>query len=81
MYIILKIFFSQHLLTLFLFQTLYTYPDNFRAFKALIAAKYSGADVKVDSSFQYGVTNKTDAYLSKFPLGKVGSWCDFENIV
>lgn len=51
--------------------TLYTYPDNFRAFKALIAAQYSGATVKVDPNFQYGVTNKTDAFLSKFPLGKV----------
>jgi len=51
--------------------TLYTYPKNFRAYKALIAAKYSGAQVKVDSSFQFGVTNKTDAFLAKFPLGKV----------
>jgi len=51
--------------------TLFTYPDNFRAFKALIAAQFSGANVKVDAKFQYGVTNKTDAFLNKFPLGKV----------
>ena len=27
--------------------TLFTYPDNFKAFKGLIAAEYSGAKVKV----------------------------------
>lgn len=52
-------------------QTLYTYSDNFRAYKSLIAAQFSGAVVKVDTSFKFGVTNKTDAFLSKFPLGKV----------
>merc|ERR1712142_886984 len=50
--------------------TLYTYPENFRAFKALIAAQYSGAKVTVDNSFVFGETNKTDAFLKKFPLGK-----------
>merc|ERR1712002_1391224 len=51
--------------------TLYTYPDNFRAQKALVAAKYSGADVKVASNFVFGETNKTPEFLKKFPLGKV----------
>jgi len=51
--------------------TLFTYPENFRAFKALIAAQYSGASITVDPNFQFGVTNKTDSFLSKFPLGKV----------
>jgi len=51
--------------------TLYTYEKSFRAYKALIAAKYSGADLNVDPSFEFGVTNKTDAFLAKFPLGKV----------
>jgi len=54
--------------------TLYTYPENFRAYKALIAAEYSGTRVKVVSAppeFVLGVTNKTDEFLSKFPLGKV----------
>ncbi|XP_076037336.1 elongation factor 1-gamma [Oratosquilla oratoria] len=51
--------------------TLYTYPENFRAFKALIAAQYSGAKVVVDNDFVFGTTNKTDAFLKKFPLGKV----------
>lgn len=50
---------------------LYTYPENFRAFKALIAAQFSGANVKVAPNFEFGVTNKSDAFLKKFPLGKV----------
>lgn len=58
----------------YLFQTLYTYPESFRASKALIAARYSGADVKVVSEppeFELGKTNKTEDFLAKFPLGKV----------
>lgn len=55
----------------FHFQTLYTYPENFRAYKVLAAANYSGFDLSVDSSFQYGTTNKTAEFLAKFPLGKV----------
>ncbi|XP_069944232.1 elongation factor 1-gamma isoform X1 [Cherax quadricarinatus] len=51
--------------------TLYTYPENFRAFKVLISAQYSGAKVTVDSNFVFGETNKSEAFLKKFPLGKV----------
>jgi len=51
--------------------TLYTYPDNFRAQKALVAAKYSGAAVEVAKDFVFGESNKTPAFLKKFPLGKV----------
>ncbi|XP_064603500.1 elongation factor 1-gamma-like [Liolophura sinensis] len=51
--------------------TLYTYPNNFRAYKALIASKYSGANVKVATDFKFGETNKTKDFLAKFPLGKV----------
>merc|ERR1712029_401559 len=51
--------------------TLYTYPDNFRAFKALIAAKYSGAQLTVAKDFVFGETNKKPEFLKKFPLGKV----------
>ncbi|XP_053575934.1 elongation factor 1-gamma [Bombina bombina] len=54
--------------------TLYTYPDNWRAYKSLIAAQYSGFSIKVASTspeFQFGVTNKTPEFLKKFPLGKV----------
>ncbi|CAO1436581.1 unnamed protein product [Diamesa hyperborea] len=51
--------------------SLYTYPENFRAFKALIAAQYSGAEVKISPNFVFGETNKTEAFLKKFPSGKV----------
>lgn len=51
--------------------TLYTYPDNFRAFKALIAANYSGAQVKISDKFVFGETNTTKEFLQKFPSGKV----------
>ncbi|XP_054261229.1 elongation factor 1-gamma-like isoform X2 [Macrosteles quadrilineatus] len=51
--------------------TLYTYPENFRAFKALIAAQYAGGNVKIASGFVFGETNKSDGFLKKFPLGKV----------
>lgn len=50
---------------------LYTYPENFRAYKALIAAQFSGANLKVAPNFSFGETNKTEAFLKKFPLGKV----------
>lgn len=50
---------------------LHTYPENFRAYKALIAAQYSGADVKVAPNFVFGETNKSDDFLRKFPAGKV----------
>ncbi len=58
----------------FSFQTLYTYPDNFRVNKILIAAKYSDAKITVvqdPPQFKFGVTNKSKEFLSKFPLGKV----------
>lgn len=51
--------------------TLYTYCENFRALKVLIAAGYSGASVEVDPKFVFGETNRTEAFLKKFPLGKV----------
>merc|ERR1712180_173324 len=51
--------------------TLYTYPENFRAQKGLIAAKYSGAQVTLAKDFVFGETNKSPEFLKKFPLGKV----------
>ncbi|XP_055695401.1 elongation factor 1-gamma [Lutzomyia longipalpis] len=56
--------------------TLYTYPNNFRAYKALIAAQYSGAKVKVasETEFVFGETNKSQEFLRKFPLGKVPAY-------
>merc|ERR1711962_121636 len=45
--------------------------DNFRAQKAEIAAKYSGAKLTVSKDFKFGETNKSAEFLKKFPLGKV----------
>lgn len=50
---------------------LYTYPENFRAYKALIAAQFSGANLKIAPNFAFGETNKSETFLEKFPLGKV----------
>ncbi|PFX21901.1 elongation factor 1-gamma-like [Stylophora pistillata] len=49
---------------------LYTYPDNFRAYKILIAAEYSGAKITLPP-FKFGETNQSAEFLKKFPLGKV----------
>ena len=50
--------------------TLFTYPDNFRAQKAEIAAKYSGAKLTVSKDFKFGETNKSAEFLKKFPLAR-----------
>lgn len=52
---------------------MYTYPNNFRAYKALIAAQFSNAKVTVapESEFRFGETNQSADFLAKFPLGKV----------
>ena len=57
--------------------TLYTYPGNYRSQKIQIAAAYSGADVKVASDFEFGVTNASDVFLAKFPMGKVGGFITY----
>eukprot|EP00736_Rhodelphis_marinus_P013519 Rmarinus@m.24562 len=49
---------------------LYTYPDNPRAHKALIAAEYNGVKIELPE-FTFGVTNKTDEFLRWNPHGKV----------
>lgn len=49
----------------------FSYPENFRALKVLIASKYGGNDITLDQTFQFGITNLSESYLSKFPLGKV----------
>ncbi|GBP22237.1 Elongation factor 1-gamma [Eumeta japonica] len=53
---------------------LYTYPENFRAYKALIAAQFSGVDLKVAPNFVFGETNKSKEFLKKFPAGKVPAY-------
>lgn len=55
--------------------TLYTYENNFRAQKALIAAEYSGYKVTM-GKFVAGQTDKSDDFLSKFPMGRVPAFTD-----
>jgi elongation factor 1-gamma len=50
--------------------TLYTYANNYRAWKILIAAQYNGVDIKVPA-FEFGKDNKTESFKAKNPLGKV----------
>mmetsp|Transcript_22239 Transcript_22239/g.77064 ORF Transcript_22239/g.77064 Transcript_22239/m.77064 type:complete len:433 (+) Transcript_22239:46-1344(+) len=49
---------------------LYTYPGNFRAFKALIAAEYQGIDIEVPD-FDVDASAKTPEFLAMSPMGKV----------
>jgi len=50
--------------------TLYTNPGNWRAHKALIAAKYGGIEVH-QHAVQIGTDTRTPEFLAKNPLGKV----------
>jgi len=56
--------------------TLYTFPGNFRAYKAQIAAQYSGAQLTVtgDDKFKMNDTNRSEGFLKKFPTGKVPAY-------
>lgn len=49
---------------------LYTYPGNFRAFKALIAAEYQGIDLEVPD-FDVDKSAKSPEFLAMSPMGKV----------
>lgn len=56
--------------------TLYTFPGNFRAYKAQIAAQYSGAQLTVagEDKFKMNETNRSEGFLKKFPTGKVPAY-------
>ncbi|RUS14795.1 hypothetical protein BC937DRAFT_93329 [Endogone sp. FLAS-F59071] len=49
---------------------IYTFPNNPRVAKSLIAAAYNGLEVELPE-FEMGKDNKTPEFLAKFPLGKV----------
>jgi len=52
--------------------TFYTYPNNNRVFKSLIAAKYGGIfDDFGEVHIQFGVDNKKEDFLKMNPFGKV----------
>jgi elongation factor 1-gamma len=50
---------------------LYTYPRNPRAFKVLIAAKYSGVELQVPADFKFLEDNRKPAFLRLNPFGQV----------
>ncbi|CAH9117502.1 unnamed protein product [Cuscuta epithymum] len=51
--------------------TLHSSATNKNAFKALIAAEYTGVKVELVKDFQMGVSNKTPEFLKMNPIGKV----------
>ncbi|CAH9109242.1 unnamed protein product [Cuscuta europaea] len=51
--------------------TLHSSATNKNAFKALIAAEYTGVKVELVKDFQMGVSNKTPEFLEMNPIGKV----------
>jgi elongation factor 1-gamma len=44
---------------------------NKNVFKTLIAAEYTGVEVKLAPNFEMGVSNKTPEFLKMNPIGKV----------
>ena len=54
---------------------LYTYPNNFKAYKIQVAAQYSGYNLELPK-YTAGETNKSSEFLEKFPLGKVPAFED-----
>ncbi|KAL3634705.1 hypothetical protein CASFOL_021759 [Castilleja foliolosa] len=50
---------------------LHSSSTNKNAFKALIAAEYSGIKIELLKDFEMGVSNKTPEFLKMNPLGKV----------
>ncbi|KAI1323015.1 glutathione S-transferase [Xylariaceae sp. FL0255] len=52
------------------FGKIYTYPNNGRVQRIQAIANMSGLEIEFPE-FQMGVSNKTEEFLAKFPLGKV----------
>jgi elongation factor 1-gamma len=50
---------------------LHATKTNKNAYKTLIAAEYSGVNVKLVENFEMGVSNKTPEFLKMNPVGKV----------
>ncbi len=50
--------------------TLYSFPGDFRAMKALVCAQYNGVAI-ARPAFKLGVDNVTDSFKAKSPAGKV----------
>ncbi|KAJ5161003.1 hypothetical protein N7492_006395 [Penicillium capsulatum] len=53
------------------FGTIYSYIPSPRVMKAQAAANFNGLELAIYPDFAMGKTNRTEDFLSKFPLGKV----------
>ncbi|RYO86985.1 hypothetical protein DL764_008921 [Monosporascus ibericus] len=53
------------------FGKIYSYPENFRVWRAQVVAALNGLEISVPEDFKMGETNKSPEFLSKFPMGKV----------
>jgi len=51
-----------------------TYANSIWAYKGLIAAQCSSKVISMPSTFEMGMASKIQAYIKKFPLGKVSAW-------
>ncbi|KAL2810512.1 glutathione S-transferase [Aspergillus granulosus] len=61
------------------FGTLYSYPGNPRVAKIRAVANLSGLTIN-DGDFTMGHTNRSDEFLSKFPLGKVPTFTSADGL-
>jgi elongation factor 1-gamma len=50
---------------------IYTYPDNYRVWKALVAAQYNQIDIELPAFDMDAGAHKTDSFKAKNPMGKV----------
>ncbi|GAB1318124.1 hypothetical protein MFIFM68171_08334 [Madurella fahalii] len=53
------------------FGKIHSYSNNYRVQRAQAIAELNGLELETTPDFQIGVTNKTEEFLKKFPLGKV----------
>lgn len=45
-------------------------PNSYRSIKVLATAQFCNIDLQITPNFKFGVDNKTEEYLKKFPCGQ-----------
>ncbi|KAL4757469.1 glutathione S-transferase family protein [Aspergillus foveolatus] len=61
------------------FGTIYSYPNNPRVSKIQAVANLNGLTIE-SGSFKLGVDNKSEEFLSKFPLGKAPAFTSADGV-
>ncbi|KAI9372859.1 glutathione S-transferase [Aspergillus egyptiacus] len=61
------------------FGTIYSYPDNPRVQKIRAVANINGLTID-DAEFKMGETNRTEDFLSKFPMGKAPAFSSADGV-